>query len=317
MSATRRKRPLRRREVLRWAGVGTLLPLLASTARAAWKPARPIEMIISYSAGGGADTLARYLIGALRSRTQWTIVPLNKAGAGGGLMLSDLQRAAPDGHTIGLCLSLQLGRSLAPGLPAYTIDDFTPIAAVARGPMALVARSEQMFTDLAGMKQLAQREKRPITIGTTPSLEWIVPRIGSDLGVEVTQVNFKGGAEMLQATLGGHVDAFLSGGSHLPLEKAGRLRVVAAVTPERLPTSPDAPTLIEQGVQASVDSRFVVIGPKNMPAEVAAELSSEFGAVMADPEVRRHLENTLSLISAYLPPEAMKRALAAEAAKGR
>lgn len=183
--------------------------------------------------------------------------------------------------------------------------------------MALVTRSEQAFTDLASMKRLAQREARPITIGTTPSLEWIVPRIGSGLGIEVTPVNFKGGAEMLQATLGGHVDVFLSGGSHLPLEKAGRLRVVAAVTRERLPTSPDAATLIEQGIPASVDSRFVVIGPKNLPAEVASTLSTEFGTVMRDPEVRRHLEGTLSLIAAYLPPEEMRRALIAEAAPGR
>ena len=297
------------------AAAGTLAALRAGPSAASdWKPSRPIEVLISYSAGGGADALARYLIAALRTRTQWTLVPVNRAGAGGGLMLQSLQQASPDGHTLGLCLSLQLGQPLAPGLPAYAVDDFTPIAALARAPMALVTRTEQPFSDLAGLRRLAAAERRAVTIGTTPSLEWVVPRLASGLGVELTGVPFKGGAEMLQATLGGHVDAFLSGGSHLPLEKAGRLRVLAAVTADRLPTSPGAPSLRELGMPVSVDSRFVLLAPRGLPAPVAATLAAALAEVMADPEVRRHLETTLSLIAAYLPPEEMRRTLAAEAA---
>jgi tripartite-type tricarboxylate transporter receptor subunit TctC len=304
-----------RRRILRWSACFALPTLLSQVTRAAeWKPSRPIEMLISYSAGGGADALGRYVNTVLASKAGWTVLAVNKPGAGGALMLRTLQKAAPYGQTVGLCLSLQLAQPPAADSPPFSLDDFTLLAGLARGPMALVTTSDNGFNDIPSMRQYSMREKRPIMLGSTPGLDWVASRIASALDIEVVGVPFKGGAEMLQNLLGGHIDLFLSGGSHLTLERAGKLRVVAAATRDRLPTSPDAPSLYEQGIKVVIESRFIVLGPKNMPREVASALSREFAAMMNDPAVRKYLESNLQIISAYLGPEDLKSALTAELA---
>lgn len=307
-----------RRALLRAGGIFALGAAGGRGAHGAtWTPGRPIEQLVSYSAGGGADALARYLNGLIATRNRWTIVTLNRPGGGGHVMLQSLQQAAPDGHTTGLCLSLQLGQPATPGGPLPSLDDFTWIAGVALAPMALVTRSEQRFSDVASLRAFALAEKRAITLGTTPSLEWVGDRLASALGIAVTSVPFKGGAEMMQSTLGGHVDLYVSGGSHIPLEKAGRLRTVAALTRNRLPTSPDAASLTELGIRAAIDSRFVVLAPKGLPADTAAALTAAYADAMADEGVRRHLENTLNLIGAWLPPAELRRTLALEVAAAK
>lgn len=294
------------------SALSTVFPAL--THANTWKPSRAVDLLISYSAGGGADTLARYIMKAVQEKDELMFVPVNKAGAGGSIMLSALQAANPDGYTIGMCLSLQLKALPDSGRPSFVISDFTPIAGLARAPMALVAPSERPFSDLRSMAAYSQQEKRPINLGSSPDLAWVAPRVAAVLGIDIVSVPFKGGAEMLQSALGGHIDLYLSAGSHVSLEKAGRLRVVAAVTSDRLPMTPNVATLKEQGVDAAVDARFIVMGPKDLAADAAAVLSNAFARAMADEDVRRHVTSDLNLIVDYLGPGELQQVVTASEA---
>jgi tripartite-type tricarboxylate transporter receptor subunit TctC len=315
---------MRRRELLtatvgtwlaRLSGVPLAMRATASQAQAAaaddWHPGRSVELWISYPPGGGGDAIARMLTQTLAERRHWTVAALNRPGAGGSLMLKSLAGAKPDGLTVGLCLSNQLTYTpIELGQPPFASDSFTWIAGLARSPFALVASAQSGLATLADVAALGA--KRPVLVGVTSSMAWVPKRMSEAMNREFTAVPFKGGAELVQNTLAGHVDLCVNAGGHLALERAGRVVVVASLLPERLPTSPNAGTMREQGVDIEIDSRFALLAPPGLPATVAQAWSRAVGDLFTSSDLAQRIETGLGLIPAWQDGDRIRDSIARE-----
>ena len=293
-------------------------PLLGAlpAARAAVSADRPIEMLVSFAAGGTADALARLVSQKLLERRKWNVVVVNRPGGGGVIMQRALKSAKPDGHTIGLGGSGELTYPPTEGGEApYALKDFAFLASVADLPHCLVGRPS------AGLETPEQwrahaRSKGALSIGFTPPYERAVARLGTDLGINVVPVPFKGGAETLQQIIAGNIDLGWSAGAHLALEKAGTLKVFLALTPYRLPGYPQVPTARQFGSTVAVESRFIVFGASELPADATAELERALREVMTDPATQAAI-NSRGLIASYRSGRSLADALAVEAENAR
>lgn len=285
-------------------------------ARAAWAPSRPVELMISFPAGGTADTLARFVAQRLAERKGWQIVVTNKPGGGGVVMHRALQNARPDGHAIGLCASYELTyTSVERGAAPFEIDQFTYLAGLARSPHCLVAKPGSEVDSLDRMRAYAQR-KGSLSVGVAAPFDWLAPQLGTDLGVNAIGVPFKGGAEMMQQVIGGNLDLSWSAGSHAPLEKAGQVKVVLALTRDRLPANPGVPTVRELGGKLVVESQFLIVGSKAVPSEVARAFTAAIGDVMAMPAMRADVTNR-GLIPAFADGVQLRSSIEADLVEAR
>ena len=288
----------------------------AAAATEDWHPDRPAELWISYPPGGGADAIARLLARGLAEHRQWSVVAMNRPGAGGSLMLKALAGARPDGLTLGLCLSNQLTyTAIELGQPPFSTDAFTWIAGIARSPFALVASAQGGLVTLGDVATLAA--KRPVLIGVTSAMAWVPRRMAEAFGREITAVPFKGGAEMVQSTLAGHVDLCVNAGGHLALERAGKVVVVASLLSTRLPTSPKAGTMREQGIDLEVDSRFALMAPPGLPEPVSVAWSRAIGEIFSSTDLAGRIETGLGLIPAYQDGNAIRASISREIAVAR
>ena len=123
------------------------LSLLSGPA-AAWKPSGPLNLMIAFAAGGGADTQARLIATELETKQGWKIIPQNVTGKGGAVMARKLKTQPNDGLTIGIAVTETFGYNmLAAKKAGYALSDFTFITTTASSQMALVARSDRGWED--------------------------------------------------------------------------------------------------------------------------------------------------------------------------
>jgi len=305
----------RRGFMIRGAALGAG-SLAAGHAWADWTPTKPIELLISFPPGGTADVLGRMIGQRLTQNKGWTVVANNRPGGAGIIMHRALQAAKADGHTIGLCASYDVTYpSQERGATPADINDFTYIAGLARSTHCLVARPDSGLDTIDKIRAYAKR-KGSISVGVAAPFDWLAKGLGQDLGINAVGVPFKGGAEMMQQLMGGHLDLSWSAGSHGPLEKAGKVVVVVALTQDRLPTHPSIPSMHEMGGKLIVESRYLIIGQKDMPRDVADTLTKAIGEVAMTPAMQADVANR-GLAPSFLSGAALRQSIEAEAAIGR
>jgi len=288
----------------------------SAPARAAFEPDRPIELLVSFGAGGTADGLARLIAQRLQERRRWTVIVVNRPGGGGVVMQRALKRARPDGYTIGLGSSHELTYPPAEASEApFGLKDFACLASVADLPHCLVGRPADRLDSAEAWKAYAAR-KGSISIGFTPPYEPMLVRLGSDLGITIVPVPFKGGAETMTQVAAGNIDLGWSAGSHAALEQAGKVKVCMALTPNRLPSYPAVLTAREFGSGISVESRFVVMGASELPASLAADIEGALREVLSEPTTQAFVRDR-GLIPDLKTGATLARALNVEAENAR
>ena len=276
----------------------TLLGALALAAgtgvRAQGFPARPVHLIVGYSAGGAVDIIARAIGQHLQAGLGQPVIVENKPGAGTNIATKALIDSSPDGHTLMLAANaLAANVSLFQPAP-YELDRITPIALVGRVPVVLAANAQSSVDSIKAL--IAQSKAKPESInygtpgnGSTPHLA--IELFQRAAGIRLTHVPYKGGAPAMTDVMAGHIQTVAVNALEvLPHVKAGKLRVLAVLSEKRSPIFPDVPTIAESGFpgfEASV--WYAVVGPAGMPAPVVARLHQEVQAALAAPDVRERL----------------------------
>ncbi len=287
---------LHRRHAMLALGAATLAPGLLSVAHAqpAW-PAKPIKVIVGYSPGGAVDIIARAVSQQLQAALGQPVIVDNKPGAGTNIAMRTLIDSAPDGYTLALAANaIAANPTLYQPSPFDPGKDVTPIALVGRVPVVIAAGVGSEITSLAKLIALSKAKPGSINFGTpgngsTPHLA--IELFERAAGITMTHVPYKGGSQAINDTLAGHIQTVavnaLEVQSHV---KAGKLRVLAVLSPVRTPIFPDAPTIAESGYagfEASVWYGFV--GPAGLPPAVTQRLHAEIQKALAQPEVRDRL----------------------------
>lgn len=278
--------------------LAALLPVaLGRPAQAQAWPAKPIRVIVGYSPGGAVDIIARAVGQPVGAALGQPVVIENKPGAGTNIAMRALIDSPPDGHTLMLVANAAASNpSLYSPPPFDPQRDLTPVALVGRVPVVIAAGATSEVNAIARLIALSKAKPGSVTYGSpgngsTPHLA--VELFQRAAGIELTHVPYKGGSPAINDVLAGHVQAVAVNALEVqPHVKAGKLRVLAVLSPVRTPIFPDTPSMAESGFpnfESSVWYGFV--GPAGLPPAVVARLHAEVQKALALPEVRDRLVN--------------------------
>ncbi|WP_326538374.1 Bug family tripartite tricarboxylate transporter substrate binding protein [Pseudorhodoferax sp.] len=288
-----RRRSLR---LLAAAGLGTLAGLAGTPrALAQGSPSRPLRMLVGFAPGGAMDIVARALGQKMGESMGQTVVVENLPGAGSNIAIRALIGSAPDGHTLMLVANgLSANPILYQPAPFDPERDVVPVAQVARLPVVIAAGANTPFHNLAAMLQAAKARPQTVAYGTPGNGS--TPHLAMELfahaaGVSLAHVPYKGGSPAITDVLGGQLPLVVVNAVEvLPHVKAGRLRVLAALSAERVSTLPDTPTIAESGFPGFEASVWhAVIAPRGTPAPVVDRLNAEVRKALALPDVKERL----------------------------
>lgn len=276
-----------------------LLVLVSLAASAQPYPARPVRVLIPFTAGSAADIIARAMEPAMRERLGQPFVIDNRGGAGGNIAAEMTAKATPDGHTVMMATigTHAINYSLYSKLPFHPQRDFTPVGLVGESPNALVVNPMVQATTIQELIALAKSKPGGLNYGTSGAGTTV--HLSAELfsvmtGIKMTHVPHKGAAEALASLLGGQTDLmFASLSSSIPLIKAGRLRAFAVTGAKRSPSIPELPTVAEaaglKGYEAS--AWFGIVGPAGVPKGAVATLNRAALSALEDADVRKRLFN--------------------------
>ncbi len=267
----------------------------AAGANAQSYPAKPIRVIVGYTAGGAVDIIARAVAQQLQASLGQPVVIDNKPGAGTNIALRALIDSPPDGYTLMLAANAVAANVSLYQPPPYDLGrDITPIALVGRVPVVLAVGAQSEYTTIA--KLIAAAKAKPGSVdygspgnGSTPHLA--VELFERAAGASLTHVPYKGGAQAITDVLGGHVQAVAVNALEVqPHVSSGKLRVLVVMTPVRSGIFPDVPTVAESGFpgfEAAVWYGF--IGPPGLPGPIVARLHAEIERALASDDVKGRL----------------------------
>jgi tripartite-type tricarboxylate transporter receptor subunit TctC len=271
---------------------------------AAWRsasaqayPSRPVRVIVGYSPGGAVDIIARAVGQPLGAALGQPVLVENKPGAGTNIAMRALIDSAPDGHTLMLVANaVAANPTLYQPSPFDPQRDLTPVSLVGRVPVVIAAGAGSEVNSIAKLITLSKAKPGSVNFGSpgngsTPHLA--VELFQRAAGIELTHVPYKGGSQAINDVLAGHIQTVAVNALEVqPHVKAGKLRVLAVLSPVRTSIFPDAPSMAESGFpnfEASVWYGFV--GPAGLPPPVVARLHTEIQKTLALPEVRDRLVN--------------------------
>jgi tripartite-type tricarboxylate transporter receptor subunit TctC len=271
------------------------LSSLVAQAQSAY-PSRPVRLIVTVPPGGAADLVARVMAQKLGDSLGQTFVVDNRAGGGGQIAADTVAKAAPDGYTT-LLASITthgIGPHIYAKLPYDPVKDFAPVCLYATMPMILVANVQLPVKNVPELIALAKAKPNSISFASSGSGG--APHLVGELfknvtGAPLQHVPYKGSAPGAADVAGGQVQLMFDAiAPHLPHLKSGRTKVLAAISPARLPIAPDAPTMTELGfakVAASIWYGMMV--PAATPKALITKLNAEANKALAMPEVKERL----------------------------
>ena len=265
----------------------------AAQPPAADYPSKPIRMVIPFPPGGGTDILARVVANKLTEVTKWTVVPENKAGAGGTIGISDAAKAPATGYdmVMGQKDNLVLGPYLYKNLPWDPVRDLTPVAHIAYTPVVIATSVNSPYKTVADVLAAAKAQPGKITYGSPgngTSIHIAGVLLEKAASVQLTHVPYKGSNPALMDALAGNVDLLVSSvPSAIAQFKAGKLRALAVTSAKRSTSLPDVPTLAETGIKGfDVSTWYGLFMPAGTPAAIVSKVNAEVNHLLAMPEIR-------------------------------
>jgi tripartite-type tricarboxylate transporter receptor subunit TctC len=307
------------REALAAVAFLALAALGVDAARAADYPARDIEMVVSFPAGGPADASARILAPKLSQTLGVPIAVVNKTGGGGSVGADYVAKAKPDGSVIynSTNSSLTISPALLKDI-TYKISDFTPIGAYAADLSVITVRSGGPARTLDEFVDYARKNPGKLTYGSAGlgTVSYFTMELFKQAyGLDITHVPFQGTGPVKNAILGGHVNVACSGlGSLAPLIRSGDLIPLVTTAPRRLAGFAQVPTMAEKGFpDASLNIWMGVYVPARTPKPVVEALTRAFNQAAKDSTVITALEKA-GMQGLYHTGEETTRLLEQEAA---
>jgi tripartite-type tricarboxylate transporter receptor subunit TctC len=273
-----------------WVVICLFLLLPAAGGAAEKFPAKSIELVVPFAAGGSTDVLARLVAKYAPKYFEKPLVVVNKPGGGGITGTEGVVRSRPDGYT--LYVGYGSGHDLVTPhfqkMPYETFNDLIPVCRLSVHSIVMIVGGNAPYKTLKEFIDWGKkRDQVTASVSTKAgSVDIVFQAVGRATGLKMVTVPFRGGAESVTAIVGGQTDC---GGNH-PSEiishiKAKRLIPVAVALEARDPAVPDVPTFRELGFNiVAVGSVKGVAAPKGTAPEVIAYLTERFKKVSEDPE---------------------------------
>lgn len=276
-------------------------------------PARSIDVIIGYAAGGGGDTLLRIITKHLEKALGRSIIVVNKPGGGAVPAILDAMKSKPDGYTLmaesQATSAFQMGRKDIPFDPL----ERTYICNIAVAPYALYVNPKQPWKSLDDVAAFIKETPEKFIwggiggpSGTTFSQLQFFDHVGADIK-KMKMVVYKGSGPILVATAGGHVMWGSAGASAVPpFHQGKKVRVLAVTGSKRVKNLPGVPSAKELGYPLTVDMWLGLSGPPGLPQEVVDTINVAAKKIIESPAFIADLEKVCS-VTDYKDPKTMRK----------
>jgi tripartite-type tricarboxylate transporter receptor subunit TctC len=301
----------------------TSLSALPVLAQDAWpQPGKPITLVVPAPGGSGTgDTIARVIAEELQSRLKATFVVDNKAGANGNIGAAAAAQMPGDGYhfLFSWAGTLAVNKALYRNLPFDAQKDFLPILLVADVPNILVVNNDIPVKDLAEFERYAKANPGKLNFGSTG--------IGSSMHLAGELYMRETGTQMIHVPYnapGTATTNLIAGDIQLMFQlipgiagqvKAGKVRAIAVMAPQRSPALPDVPTTAELGQPKLLSSTwFALLAPRGTPAAVIERMNKVSNEILADPAVKKRLAD-IGVSTLGGTPQQLSQHLAAETEK--
>jgi tripartite-type tricarboxylate transporter receptor subunit TctC len=248
------------------------------TAQPAWKPERPVTLIVPYSPGGGTDAQARAVATELQRIWGQAVIVENTPGADGAIGTRKVTEAKPDGHTLLVQLpSITLIKHV-PGTNGFDpLAKLTPVSAFSALPAVFVSNVKLAGKTLREVVNNCKVATQPCSIGTTENTARLqAKQFAAEEGIkELTIVNYKGGGQLITDLVANNVNMGIMGlTAALPHAKAGTLRVLATFGSKRVPGIGDIPSTVEAGFPSySATTWYGLFAPKATPPAIVQAIA--------------------------------------------
>ncbi len=277
-------------------------------------PQRPIEMVIPYAPGGGADIATSAFKERAGKVLGQPLISTFKPGAGGATGSAFVAQAKPDGYTllVGSNSPLVIAPLTKKGT-GYTLKDFTPVCNLSAVPLVWCVKEDSPFKTMQDFIQAARaRKMKYSTYGALTAAHICMEALGRIAKFQAIHIPYSGASTAMSAALGGHVDIGIASGS-AGMAGPGKLRILAIAQEKRLEAYPNVPTLKELGYPIYGLTYFGLWAPKGTPGEAIQKVyeahkkvAEENGAEIAG--ILKGVEHTMLVLS----PEDLGKAYQAD-----
>ena len=275
-----------------------LITSVITLARAADFPSHVVTIVSPYQAGGTSDIIARLVAQKLSERWGQSVIVENQPGANGGIGVSDVAKAMPDGHTLLAVASsaLTINPLFYKSLPYDVNRDLAPLTVTGRVANVLVVNPVSARDQCSAIDRSGACQARPAQLRVARRR---IERPCHRRTVQATRRRryparaLQGSTPAVQDLLGGQVQLMFDNmPTVLPMIRAGKLRALAVTTIERSPQLPDTPTLAESGLTGfDTSAWFALLTAKAVPAPVLSKIEHDTVAALHDPDARDRLNN--------------------------
>ena len=291
--------------------LGIALGATAAAQDARSFPSKPITIIVPFPSGGGtSDLLGRVLAQKLQEAWGQTVIVENRPGASGNIGASAVAKSPPDGHTL---LIAAAAISTAPALykdPGFKLfETLAPVTVIGTVPFMLVVHPSLPVTSVAQFVDYAKKNPNKLSLGSGGN--GTIPHLGGELfkmraGIDFAHVPYKGGILAMNDLVGGQIQFTIDGGSHVVTQvDAGRIRLLAVTSAQRLPAYPNVPTLAESGYPGYEASAWqMLLVPAGTPKPIVEKVQQEVAKALRSPDVSERLVKLGIVPSGITPGEA-------------
>ena len=265
----------------------------------AWPTAKPITLIVPFSAGGNVDFQARLIGQKLGERLHQSVIVDNVPGAGGVLGVAKAINAKADGYTIvmGFDGPVSVAQLVNKAVKYDAERDLAPIGQVSVAPVVLMARPGLPAQNMAELIALAKAQPGKITYATSgvgTVLHLAMEMVQERAKVQMVHVPYRGGAQITNDVMGGQVDVgYLTTTSATPLIQQKKLMGLGVTSAKRIDSIPAVPVFAETPVLTGleINTWTGLFAPKGTPAAVVTRLATELDAVLKQPDVQQRLKD--------------------------
>ncbi|MCW5669370.1 MAG: tripartite tricarboxylate transporter substrate binding protein [Hydrogenophaga sp.] len=270
-------------------------------------PARPVTLIVNFPPGGVTDGTFRRMSDRFKTMTGQSLIIDNKPGR--GVATASLNNSRPDGYTIGVLgrTQMSLYEQLNGRLPYHPVNDFTWMANVTSSYFGLYVSAQSPHKSVQDLIKAAKAKPGSIRYGTAfghGGLSHVpMEEFAQKAGIEMLHVPVKGDSDSIMLLTQNEIDLIVAGGGAMSFVNAGRLRLLAWLSPQRNPRLPDVPTMRDLGFPVDVSAPVGIGGPKGMKPEHVKFFEQTFKKLLADAEVQSFMEQNYQRVD-YMDSQA-------------
>jgi tripartite-type tricarboxylate transporter receptor subunit TctC len=302
---------LSRRRLIKLSAASIAAPTVISSSawsQAAGWPNRPVRIVIPFTPGGGADTIARLVAAKMSDVLGGQFYVESKPGAGGNIASEFVARSPPDGYTMFLAGDHHATNNhLNPNLTYDAVKDFEPVSLIVQYPIAMAIPANSPYKTLADFIAAAKSAPGKMTYGSPG--HGAVPHLSAELfvrkaNIKMTNVPYRGAAPGIQDLIPGRIDSFWNNvAPMLALQRDSKLRMLAITPSKRSPAAPELPTIGETLPGYDVTGWYALFVPANTPKEIIQKMYTGAKAAGEDAGFRKKLEDQAMIVVCGTPEQ--------------